>query len=251
MAKGRKLTASHRSERLLGSYSYNLHSQTSVSAAADPTEFAEDDVWSTVDETDDRPMNVSFGESSLRSSAEINGGGIPIRGGRRISCDDHRCVGGLSLAFDDSGNNATTTSSRILHQYHRGHDSVAPQRGHHMATSAPVNVPDWSKILRSDSIESLHNMDGGFEDESEMVPPHEYLARAYARSRKMAANSVFEGVGRTLKGRDMRRVRDAVWSQTGFDGIHESRQSKGPEAERYIYLVSQKAQKNYNLSSIL
>ncbi|KAK4259000.1 hypothetical protein QN277_005380 [Acacia crassicarpa] len=217
MAKGRKLTASHHSERLLGSYSYNLHSQPSIGAATDASEFAEDDVWSTVDELDDRAMNASFGEP--RSSAEINGGGISIRGGRRISRDDHhRCVGGLSLAFDDSGNNVPTTSSRILHQYHRGHDSVAPPRGHHMATSAPVNVPDWSQILRSDSIESLHNVDAGFDDESEMVPPHEYLAREYARSRKMAANSVFEGVGRTLKGRDMRRVRDAVWSQTGVDG---------------------------------
>jgi hypothetical protein len=29
---------------------------------------------------------------------------------------------------------------------------------------------------------------------------------------------VVEGVGRTLKGRDMSRVRDAVWSQTGFYG---------------------------------
>lgn len=84
-----------------------------------------------------------------------------------------------------------------------------------MAASAPVNVPDWSKILLVDSVESLHDAgDGLDEDELEMVPPHEYLAR----SRKMAAKSVFEGVGRTLKGRDLSRVRDAVWSQTGFNG---------------------------------
>ncbi|CAN0912596.1 hypothetical protein LINGRAPRIM_LOCUS584 [Linum grandiflorum] len=56
------------------------------------------------------------------------------------------------------------------------------------------------------------------DDSEEMVPPHEYLARAYARSRKMEGALVVEGVGRTLKGRDMRRVRDAVWSQTGFYG---------------------------------
>jgi hypothetical protein len=88
-----------------------------------------------------------------------------------------------------------------------------------MATSAPVNVPDWSKIYRVNSVESLHDSDDGFDDqETEMVPPHEYLAREYARSRKTGGASVVEGVGRTLKGRDMRRVRDAVWSQTGFDG---------------------------------
>ena len=53
-------------------------------------------------------------------------------------------------------------------------------------------------------------MDDNFDEnnESEMVLSHEYLAR----SRKMAANSIFEGVGRMLKGRDIRRVRDAVWS---------------------------------------
>jgi hypothetical protein len=60
----------------------------------------------------------------------------------------------------------------------------------------------------------LHDDSLDDDDDLEMVPPHEYLAR----SRKMAAKSVFEGVGRTLKGRDLSRVRDAVWSQTGFDG---------------------------------
>ena len=132
---------------------------------------------------------------------------------RRIPRDDRHQVGGLSLAFDDSGK---TASSRIVHQY-RPQDGVTPSpRGHHMATSAPVNVPDWHKILRVDSVESLHDSDD--DRELEMVPPHEYLAREYAASRKMAATSVLEGVGRTLKGRDMSRVRDAVWSQTGFDG---------------------------------
>ncbi|KAI4298681.1 hypothetical protein L6164_032213 [Bauhinia variegata] len=157
----------------------------------------------------DHAVNASYGEWPTRSSTvEINGSGS-VRTRRRIPRESSH-VGGLSLAFEDPGN--ATTSSRILHQY-RGHDSVA------MATSAPVNVPDWSKILRVDSVESMHDMDDGFDDdESEMVPPHEYLAREYARSRKMAANSVFEGVGRTLKGRDLSRVRDAVWSQTGFDG---------------------------------
>ncbi|CBI23248.3 unnamed protein product, partial [Vitis vinifera] len=110
MAKGRKLTTS-RSERLLGSFAYG-HGQ---GAGADSSELGEEDVWSMVDDMVER--------------------------------DDH--VGGLSLAFDDSGK---TASSRIVHH------------------------------------------------------------------RKMAATSVLEGVGRTLKGRDMSRVRDAVWSQTGFDG---------------------------------
>jgi hypothetical protein len=96
---------------------------------------------------------------------------------------------------------------------------VASQSPRNMATSAPVNVPDWSKIYRVNSVESCNDSDDGLDDhESEMVPPHEYLAREYAQSQKMGGASVVEGVGRTLKGRDMSRVRDAVWSQTGFYG---------------------------------
>lgn len=227
MAKGRKLTTS-RSERLLGSYSYGLGQG---STGADSSELGEEDIWSMVDHGSVGPdredqaaaANNSNGDWSPRASAESsnnggNGNVSTIRSRRRIPRDHERHVGGLSLAFEESGK---TASSRILHQF-RGNDGVASPRGgghHHMATSAPVNVPDWSKILRAESVESLHEMDDGWEDpDPEMVPPHEYLAREYARNDKATATSVFEGVGRTLKGRDMRRVRDAVWSQTGFDG---------------------------------
>ncbi|KAF3451716.1 hypothetical protein FNV43_RR07812 [Rhamnella rubrinervis] len=215
MAKGRKLTTS-RSERLLGSYGYG-HSHGST--GTDSSELGEEDIWSMVDhngtEREDQVANNSNGEWSPRASAESNDGNMSmVRSRRRIPRDD-RHVGGLSLAFEESGK---TASSRIVHQF-RGNDSVASPRGHHMATSAPVNVPDWSKILRVESVESLHELDDGWDDqESDMVPPHEYLAREYARTGKATATSVFEGVGRTLKGRDLRRVRDAVWSQTGFDG---------------------------------
>ncbi|PQQ18375.1 uncharacterized protein Pyn_23469 [Prunus yedoensis var. nudiflora] len=205
MAKGRKLTQS-RSERLLGSYS-------SYSHAHDSPELGEDDVWSmvnTVDEREDPEIENSHGDWSPRASAETNGG-VSSRRSRRIAREDGN-VGGLSLAFDDSGK--TASSPRIVHQF-RGHDSVASPRAHHMATSAPVNVPDWSKILRVDSVDSLYELDEELDGNgSEMIPPHEYLAREYTRG----ATSVFEGVGRTLKGRDMRQVREAVWSRTGFDG---------------------------------
>ncbi|KAL5578848.1 hypothetical protein UlMin_011290 [Ulmus minor] len=212
MAKGRKLTNS-RSERLLGTYSYG---HSNGSNGMESSELGEDDVWSMVDsvaERVDHAENASNGDwnRSALAGGESNGS-FPIRTRRRLPRDDDQQVGGLSLAFDDSGK---TASSRIIHQF-RGNDSVSSSpRGHLMATSAPVNVPDWSKILRVDSVDSLHDLDDGFNDyEPEMVPPHEFLAR----SRKPAATSVFEGVGRTLKGRDMSRVRDAVWRQTGFDG---------------------------------
>ncbi|XP_020221544.1 uncharacterized protein LOC109804167 [Cajanus cajan] len=190
MAKGRKLTTS-RSERFLGTYAY---SHTQASAAADPSELREEDVWSTSDDTGDRDWEPHAGGSVRRR--------IPP------DTEEHRRVGGLSLAFEEAGSGA---SRRIVHQFRAREEAATTARGRHVATSAPVKVPDWSKILRVDSVESLNDEE---EEESEMVPPHEYLAR----SQKLVANSVFEGVGRTLKGRDMSRVRDAVWNQTGFDG---------------------------------
>ncbi|KAM7525231.1 hypothetical protein LguiA_015133 [Lonicera macranthoides] len=212
MAKGRSLTIS-RSERLLGSnYTYNHSHSHTPPAVTDESELGEDDVWSMVNGGDDYAPNYSREEWSPRSPSESNGNVSSSRR-RHSPLDDgggggsvHS--GGLSLAFDDSGN---TSSGRILHQF-RGHEDP---RGRHVASSAPVNVPDWTKIYRVDSIESLPDSDADVDDQnSDMVPPHEYLAR----SRNSAANSVFEGVGRTLKGRDMSRVRDAVWSQTGFYG---------------------------------
>lgn len=198
MAKGRKFTNIPRSERFLGTTNYSQGA-----TGTDPSEFREEDMWSTAEDRDGNgDVNVSWGEWEERGAARRRNRGN---------------VGGLSLALEDPESNNGSSGTRIVHHQYRAHDVVSSTpRGHQMATSAPVNVPDWSKILRVDSVESLHEIaDDGFEEnESEMVPPHEYLAR----SRRKAANSVFEGVGRTLKGRDMRRVRDAVWSQTGFDG---------------------------------
>ncbi|KAL7142799.1 hypothetical protein ABFS83_08G148400 [Erythranthe nasuta] len=220
MAKGRKLTTS-RSELYLGSFSYD-HGHGA--AANGSSELREDEVWSMVD--DDTAFNeVTYSASSewsTRASAESNGslsGSYKSRRPINPLTDHHhhrRQVGGLSLAFDNSSSNAS--SPRIVHQF-RPPDSMAESpRARHVASSAPVNVPDWSKIYRVNSVESMQDSDDGLYDDSEVVPPHEYLAREYARSRKMVANSVFEGVGRKLKGRDLSRVRDTVWSQTGFDG---------------------------------
>ncbi|KAI3823873.1 hypothetical protein L1987_05318 [Smallanthus sonchifolius] len=198
MAKGRKLTIS-RSERFLGSYGYdgNHHG-----AEDDGVELGEHDVWSMVDDMVNGQHSIS---SEWSSRASVGGGDR-----------SHRHAGGLSVAFNDQPGKMVVASQRIVHQFRSGVDSLASPRGRRVATSAPVNVPDWSKIYRVDSVESMmHDSDDGTDDHvSDMVPPHEYLAH----SQRSASKSVFEGVGRTLKGRDMSRVRDAVWSQTGFDG---------------------------------
>ncbi|OIW13391.1 hypothetical protein TanjilG_16500 [Lupinus angustifolius] len=118
--------------------------------------------------------------------------------------------------------------------------------------SAPVNIPDWSKIYRNKKQNNTSNNVSRFDhdydfyhsfgdeedadadsdgdgvvnyggedsdDEEEefdpKLPPHEFIARRLARS-QISSFSVFEGVGRTLKGRDLSKMRNAVLSKTGF-----------------------------------
>ncbi|XP_062183698.1 protein S40-4-like [Phragmites australis] len=90
--------------------------------------------------------------------------------------------------------------------------------------SLPMNIPDWQKILGveyRDHYSGEWELDGDDGDEygrvgsgggAVMIPPHELAWRSRA-----ASLSVHEGIGRTLKGRDLSRVRDAVWKQTGFE----------------------------------
>ncbi|XP_055808889.1 protein S40-4-like [Solanum dulcamara] len=79
------------------------------------------------------------------------------------------------------------------------------------ARSLPMNVPDWSKILGNEYKDN-NILDKEEVDAENKIPPHEYLART-----RGASFSVHEGIGRTLKGRDLSRVRDAIWKQTGFE----------------------------------
>lgn len=92
------------------------------------------------------------------------------------------------------------------------------------AGSLPMNIPDWQKILGVEYRDHHHAGEWepdadddygrvrGSGERAEMVPPHELAWRGRA-----ASMSVHEGIGRTLKGRDLSRVRDAVWKQTGFE----------------------------------
>ncbi|KAF0916150.1 hypothetical protein E2562_000748 [Oryza meyeriana var. granulata] len=83
--------------------------------------------------------------------------------------------------------------------------AVAPRQ------SAPVRVPTWPGKGGHGKVAAANKGDESEDDEEEMVPPHVVAARRHARS-----SSVLEGAGRTLKGRDLRRVRNAVLRQTGF-----------------------------------
>ncbi|GLU23309.1 hypothetical protein SLE2022_393270 [Rubroshorea leprosula] len=137
-----------------------------------------------------------------------------------------------------------TTTPRMIPRVGNltSHETKIAQR-----SSAPVNIPDWSKIYgKSATLGSPRNgswaSDGngignssGYEhgdyqhghgvgdddddddggDDDDIVPPHEWLARKLARS-QISSFSVCEGIGRTLKGRDLSRVRNAVLTKTGF-----------------------------------
>ena len=85
--------------------------------------------------------------------------------------------------------------------------------------SAPVRVP--VRPPRKPEMGRWDEFDDDDDDfrrgDAAMLPPHEMVARASAGGVGPAAPfSMLEGAGRTLKGRDLRRVRDAVLRQTGF-----------------------------------
>ncbi|KAL5222165.1 hypothetical protein ABZP36_026878 [Zizania latifolia] len=74
----------------------------------------------------------------------------------------------------------------------------------------PIEIPAASSAAireadREEDVEADFGGGGG-----EVVPPHVLLAR------RRAAFSMCSGQGRTLKGRDLRRVRDSVLRMTGF-----------------------------------
>ncbi|KAJ9543701.1 hypothetical protein OSB04_023408 [Centaurea solstitialis] len=77
--------------------------------------------------------------------------------------------------------------------------------------SAPVNVPIFARKPRTGG--ELADVEIGEDDEEEMLPPHEIVARGSSNS-PHTTFSVLEGAGRTLKGRDLRLVRNAVWRKT-------------------------------------
>lgn len=84
--------------------------------------------------------------------------------------------------------------------------------------SAPVNVPVFSEAMRrSRAARGLDDVIDDTDEEEEnaggFFPPHEIIA---AKQTPTLSCSVMEGVGRTLKGRDLRQVRNAVWRTTGF-----------------------------------
>ncbi|XP_042034211.1 uncharacterized protein LOC121780660 [Salvia splendens] len=124
---------------------------------------------------------------------------------------------GLSAALSDDHRHLIRRKSTVMLAPASRKEEI-PNPPSRLHQSAPMNVPQWPKELRRrcgnadfDGIdEAEDDGDDEEEQEEEIVPPHVIVARSHVTF------SVFEGAGRTLKGRDLRRVRNAVFQETGF-----------------------------------
>ncbi|XWS51851.1 hypothetical protein CRYUN_Cryun11dG0017900 [Craigia yunnanensis] len=179
-------------------------------------DFEEEDVWAVLKERKDSTSKVG---QSIESY-------VPVR---RNLPSAVRMIPRTFSATNNSSNTGSSSSSS-------SHEANGVKQ-----QSAPVNIPDWSKISSKKSKKDS-SMNGRWQDDEDdggggdgimngfghsddeeddddeynsKVPPHEFLARRLARS-QISSFSVSEGVGRKLKGRDLRKVRNAVLTKTGF-----------------------------------
>ncbi|GMJ05096.1 hypothetical protein like AT4G21970 [Hibiscus trionum] len=168
-------------------------------------DFEEEDVWAVLKETKDS-NTIKLGQSIEESSSVVTV--------RRHLPSAARMIPRTFSAVNTGSSSSSSSSG------HEANDGAKQQQ------SAPVNIPDWSKFSRKNKPKkgsSWHDDDEDdddrdFDDDDEFdtkLPPHEFLAKRIARSR-VSSFSVFEGVGRKLKGRDLRKVRNAVLTRTGF-----------------------------------
>ncbi|NP_001266292.1 uncharacterized LOC100276169 [Zea mays] len=169
-------------------------------------------------ELDERDVVWSSGSATSSSSTSAASSPSPTASptaslGRPISASSrHFPAGSMGLSAllaDADDHHAPTAPVPAAARPEKQH---APRPCHQ---SAPVAVPAWPKAMtaadRRRREAELQAADDEDDDGEPVVPPHEMAAR-----RAAAAASVMEGAGRTLKGRDLRRVRNAVWRTTGF-----------------------------------
>ncbi|KAG8635202.1 uncharacterized protein LOC110603064 [Manihot esculenta] len=186
---------------IMGKGSAGGYSRRSISSE----DFEEEDIWSVVKEREDSSPN-------MRKSKEYYSSASSSSAWRLHSAP--RMIPRANLA------NPPTAAAAVT-----PHETKLVKQ-----SSAPVNIPDWSKIYQKntrmgspndDNIvydNGYHNDDVNDNDDDEgdeMVPPHEWLAKKFARS-QISSFSVCEGIGRTLKGRDLSKVRNAILTKTGF-----------------------------------
>lgn len=165
-------------------------------------------------------------------------GGVVLKQKERTKREGFTAQNKKSLSFSSSSSTSCLSSAWQI-PTHKSQEKMV-SRGKNVSSegnklgqaSAPVKIPGWynmqnsyqgSKRTDDDHGKDVMNHGDGYfveneedeEDEETMVPPHEYMAKKIARTRN-ASHSMCEGVGRTLKGRDLCKLRNAILSQTGF-----------------------------------
>ncbi|XP_057956547.1 protein S40-7-like [Malania oleifera] len=205
------------SDRFLGVFSQSPSSAHFAAGVGD--ELDEDEVFWTGDFAEPSNHHPSPPSTSTFRSLLSKGFGRPESFGILAALPEDEPPRTLHPVFHhkpsvSSSSSSSSTSSRMIPAIPRPPPDRQSSTSGNLYQSAPVDVPMLSKVVRRtrefDDID-----DDDEEEDDEMLPPHEIVARSSARS-PMLACSVLEGVGRTLKGRDLRQVRNAVWRRTGF-----------------------------------
>ncbi|KAA8549895.1 hypothetical protein F0562_001579 [Nyssa sinensis] len=211
------------SDRFLGVFThYRTETAASVSGTGSGDELNEDDVFWTGDFTEQNHSSNSPSTSATRDHHhhDAMGFGRPENFGilaalPMTESDQNfqtRSVFNHKASVSSSSSSSASSSSRMIPTIPKK-PPLERQISVKYHQSAPVNVPVLSDAMRRNR--AIHEFDdiddGDNEGDSEMLPPHEIVA---SKQSPMVACSVLEGVGRTLKGRDLRQVRNAVWRKT-------------------------------------
>ncbi|KAF5751711.1 hypothetical protein HS088_TW02G00728 [Tripterygium wilfordii] len=225
------------SDRFLGAFTHSPPSEypsTSTTSIYDFNELSEDDIFFSPDfsssaRTDHRNNRTPVSSSSPSPRHHSKNFPQPESFGILAALAEHepflklktfqKASISASASASSSVSSSSTSSSRLIPSIPKPPQDRLPALSSsakfHQHQSAPVNVPVFARVKSKQK--EFDDIDDEEEEEEggEMLPPHEIVAMGSARSPFLAC-SVLEGVGRTLKGRDLRQVRNAVWRQTGF-----------------------------------
>ncbi|WCJ41850.1 hypothetical protein M5689_022691 [Euphorbia peplus] len=214
------------SDRFLAAYPRTTDHNT----PSDENELNEEDIFSAGEFSESNYQNpstsssVSGSSSSSPRHSHLNHNTFPQAESygilaalpdNRINSHLHQKTA-ITSPFSSTSSSLSTTASRFIpsspkppqERFPISSSSFTSSRFHHhqQPQSAPVNVPVLKMAMRRrhkefdeiDEDDEDRDVDG---DGEEMLPPHEMVAR----DTPLLACSVLEGVGRTLKGRDLRQ----------------------------------------------
>ncbi|KAG1367792.1 hypothetical protein COCNU_14G002600 [Cocos nucifera] len=115
---------------------------------------------------------------------------------------------------DDDGVSEKQPSTQQQHRRKESAPVVIPKAGVGASRSwAPRSSYRDSNYHNSEDVDDDDDDDFGNSGGGERIPPHIIVAR---RTSEKMAFSVCVGKGRTLKGRDLYQVRNAILRMTGF-----------------------------------